>query len=47
MREERETPKATLQEWLEWAQTAKISEAVLQWVKDNPQVLQDITNQGE
>ena len=35
--------KPTLQEWVEWAQTAKISEAVLQWVKDNPQVLQDTT----
>ena len=37
--------KPTLQEWLEWAQTAKISEAVLQWVKDNPQVLQDTTQE--
>jgi hypothetical protein len=35
--------KETLEAWVEWAQNAKISESVLQWVKDNPQVLQDTT----
>ncbi len=36
--------KETLEAWVEWAQNDKISEAVLQWVQDNPQVLQDTTD---
>jgi hypothetical protein len=31
--------KETLEAWVEWAQNAKISEAVLQWVQDNPDAL--------
>ena len=45
MTKQNKQTKATLQEWLDWAQNAKVSESVLQWVTDNPQVLQDTTQE--
>jgi hypothetical protein len=32
--------KPTLEEWLKWAEDMRIQESVVQWVQDNPQVLQ-------
>jgi hypothetical protein len=37
--------KPTIQEWVEWAQNAKFSEPILIWVKDNPQVFPDTTQE--
>lgn len=34
--------KPTLEEWLKWAEDMRIQESVVQWVQDNPQVLQEI-----
>ena len=37
-----QTTKPTLQEWLKWAEDMQIQESMMQWVQDNPQVLQEI-----
>lgn len=34
--------KPTLEEWLKWAEDMQIQESVMQWVQDNPQILQEI-----